>query len=1179
MRSWNIQHRRCRIQGPKTEIEDFAKILSEANIFSLQETKGEIVFQNYKCFNKLRKPATSGGLCIGVHRSLAPGCSAFPIPESQDIQGIKLDKRFFGLRKNLIILNIYNSPENSSYKLKAKKKNQELEPTLETLANVINKIPQNMDLLITGDFNSRIGVLPDGMPNDKYNHPNPNGGQSLPARSSKDKTHNSNSKAFLDLVIAEDLRILNGRTLGDLKGEFTCLKYNGNSVVDYMAVSCDITNTVSYFKVLPITPYSDHRPIEVGLETNTKQWQSTDLDNKIKALEDQSPGYKWDNSSSSSNSNRLYRDQQLSEESMGAIKVLMDRPIESKDDVSHLNRDITAIYISAADNSLKRKKTTARSNNHKWFDWECRESKRERNTATRDYNNDPEDTTTREAYYTAQRTHKKLINTKKNTFMRGLNEEIEDGQIINWAAFKRLKTTTATAENTFDGYDMLNFYSFFKNLYAKNAILTEAKINTFKSKIDELQQLPADDTDESFALLNADIDTEELNTALKKLKPGKSASYDLLLNEMLRCSSNSMKDLLLKLFNNCLKQGIYPWNMSLMTILHKKGDRQDPNNYRSICVGSAIGKLFSDIFLQRLIQFRKSNCPDPPNQLGFCQGAQTSDHILTLNTLIDKYSRKQKKNLFTCFVDYRKAFDTVCREALLYKIINLGIRGNFFNCLQHMYQNSSTKIKLIKKLSEKIDILVGTEQGHVMSPELFKLYINGLTELLNNSNLNTPELNSVTISHLLWADDLVLIALDPGSLQTQINILQKFCEEWGLEVNFDKTQILIFNKSGRRQDKKFHFTFGDATLEHTSSYSYLGMTFTISGSFKLAKEELRKKTLRAYFSLKKSIDTRHMSYSAINILYDTLVKPVQSYGCQVWYPTTNIAKHLRTQSSLNPTETLKKIAADEAEREHLRFIKWSLGVHRKSSNIEAWGDSGRAPLLLTITKQVLDYFQRVKDAPDDSLVYHAFQEQKNLRLDWYTGITELCRNFSPPTSNADETSFRILETTSAMNSTFRQIWSASLRTSAKLKFYTNCKEEFGREPYLQLKDQKLRQSLSRTRLSAHFLGIETGRYNKAEGLFARKCDLCSPDVDDLRHLPFFDPVIEDEWHFLVSCPANHDLRSRLPEETLSRLLQGAAGCDIKELFKTAKDSRPLAIYLANAFKRRKLAKEEPPSPT
>ena len=96
-----------------------------------------------------------------------------------------------------------------------------------------------------------------------------------------------------------------------------------------------------------------------------------------------------------------------------------------------------------------------------------------------------------------------------------------------------------------------------------------------------------------------------------------------------------------------------------------------------------------------------------------------------------------------------------------------------------------------------------------------------------------------------------------------------------------------------------------------------------------------------------------------------------------------------------------------------------------------------------------------------------------------------------------------------------------------------------------------------------------------------KCDLCSlhvPDADDLRQYkdPITSVVIEDEWHFLVSCPVklNHDLRSRLPEETFSRLLQGAAGCDIKELFKTAKDSRPLAIYLTNAFKRRKLANKK-----
>ena len=111
--------------------------------------------------------------------------------------------------------------------------------------------------------------------------------------------------------------------------------------------------------------------------------------------------------------------------------------------------------------------------------------------------------------------------------------------------------------------------------------------------------------------------------------------------------------------------------------------------------------------------------PDTPNQLGFCREAQTSDHIFTLSTCIDKYVKESKGKLYSCFVDFAKAFDTVCREALLYKIWQLGIKGNFFRCLEDMYQKSTAKIKLLNRLSAKIDVIVGTEQGHPMSPELF----------------------------------------------------------------------------------------------------------------------------------------------------------------------------------------------------------------------------------------------------------------------------------------------------------------------------------------------------------------------------------------------------------------------------------------------------------------------------
>lgn len=86
-------------------------------------------------------------------------------------------------------------------------------------------------------------------------------------------------------------------------------------------------------------------------------------------------------------------------------------------------------------------------------------------------------------------------------------------------------------------------------------------------------------------------------------------------------------------------------------------------------------------------------CPNLPTRIGPCKEIQSSDHILTLDTLVNKYNKKQKGSLFTCFVDH--AFDTVCRDALIYKIVSLGIRGNIFNCLHYMYENSFTRIKLI----------------------------------------------------------------------------------------------------------------------------------------------------------------------------------------------------------------------------------------------------------------------------------------------------------------------------------------------------------------------------------------------------------------------------------------------------------------------------------------------------
>ena len=105
--------------------------------------------------------------------------------------------------------------------------------------------------------------------------------------------------------------------------------------------------------------------------------------------------------------------------------------------------------------------------------------------------------------------------------------------------------------------------------------------------------------------------------------------------------------------------------------------------------------------------------------------------------------------------------------------------------------------KTHQKLSEHIKLANGAEQGHPLSPELFKIFIHDLSTELNFIKANTPELNNFNISHLFWAYDLVLFGLSEDTLQTLINILSNFCKTWGLTVNPKKTKIMIFNKAGR----------------------------------------------------------------------------------------------------------------------------------------------------------------------------------------------------------------------------------------------------------------------------------------------------------------------------------------------------------------------------------------------
>ena len=141
-------------------------------------------------------------------------------------------------------------------------------------------------------------------------------------------------------------------------------------------------------------------------------------------------------------------------------------------------------------------------------------------------------------------------------------------------------------------------------------------------------------------------------------------------NEIIKIAVDVCAPHFVRHFNLILSGGVFPkkWAKGYVIPIYKTGGHFDPENYRGICISSCLGKFFTLILNSRFNTFLERYNILNECQIGFRSGFRTSDHILVLKTLVDSY--KNKKNpLFACFIDFRKAYDSVWREDLLNKRI------------------------------------------------------------------------------------------------------------------------------------------------------------------------------------------------------------------------------------------------------------------------------------------------------------------------------------------------------------------------------------------------------------------------------------------------------------------------------------------------------------------------------
>ena len=148
------------------------------------------------------------------------------------------------------------------------------------------------------------------------------------------------------------------------------------------------------------------------------------------------------------------------------------------------------------------------------------------------------------------------------------------------------------------------------------------------------------------------------------------------------------------------------------TPLHKKGNPNNPNNYRGISLSDVSGKLFSTTINRRLQMWVDMNNTNGEQQAGFRKDYSTVDHIFTLLAIVQKQLSLNRK-LYVTFIDFQKAFDSISRKLLWPTLQKQGIHGKLFRCVKSIYDVVKARVRDGASLTESIHCLRGVKQGDV----------------------------------------------------------------------------------------------------------------------------------------------------------------------------------------------------------------------------------------------------------------------------------------------------------------------------------------------------------------------------------------------------------------------------------------------------------------------------------
>lgn len=448
--------------------------------------------------------------------------------------------------------------------------------------------------------------------------------------------------------------------------------------------------------------------------------------------------------------------------------------------------------------------------------------------------------------------------------------------------------------------------------------------------------------------LNGPITQEEVTAIIKSLPSGKASGPDGIPNEIIKAMGESACTTLTQLFNRAFQEACTAshFQQAICCPLPKVEGTRKMSESRGISLLSCVGKLYTKVLNARIARFLETRRILIPEQGGFrklwppAKGRSTEEQTLTLVETLQR-RKTQGMETYLAFIDLRKAYDRVWRDALWVKLAKAGIKGRMLRTLRQLYSTVEVAVRCNGQVSELFNVAIGLKQGCVLSPVLFLVFINDILEECKSMGLGVKVMGSTSRSSpwdrgfmtgLLWADDLVLVADTAADLRKMLNCMTTWLDKWKMEANAGKCAVMVCGKDGEEsqavenlegmvKQPGQNFQIQGEEVPITTGYKYLGTIVSSDLGWDAERAARLKATNAVVQSLRGLLTQSSLRTSIRCHLLRATVYPVALYGAGLWYENQNSIRKLQSVVGIG-----QRMIVGAGCRTARTAIEWELGL-------------------------------------------------------------------------------------------------------------------------------------------------------------------------------------------------------------------------------------------------------------